>query len=255
MKTPVIIPAYNEERNIRFVLNSLPRDLVEPIVSVNGSVDRTAAIAYNCGARLVESDELGKLPAIQRALRYLGDRALQPLIILDADSAPICPRLWHNRLVGEMNNEASQSVVSGPAWFMPKESSNVAVAAMRSIHRMGGVLRTSRSAMFSGKGGAQHGPNLGLHIKHSDLLEEVLDLEHFWPGDEHAITEVVVNDNGGVYKQLLSPVAMVLTPESVSYPPFTDYLRYGTEQTNDALFQDYIRRAAPGSRPYNRPRQ
>ena len=215
MKTPVIIPAYNDEKNIGALLRTLPRDLVEPIVSVSGSTDRTAAIAYNRGAKVMDNPELGKLPAIQRALRYLGDRALQPLIILDADAFPIFPKAWYSRMVGAMEDEVGrQSVVSGPVWFTPNEHSSYAAAATRSIYRLSETALSSGATRFSGEGGARHNPNLGLHIFDKNLLDEVLALDHYWPGDDSAITEKVVNDNDGAYRQLVCPAAMVLKSES-----------------------------------------
>jgi glycosyltransferase involved in cell wall biosynthesis len=64
MKTPVIIPAYNEEQNIHKLLRSLPSELVDPIVAVNGSTDNTADIAESFGAKVYSLPEQGKLPAI-----------------------------------------------------------------------------------------------------------------------------------------------------------------------------------------------
>src|SRR6266568_4712325 len=95
VKTPVIIPAYNEERNIARLLSVLPADLVEPIVAVNGSTDKTAEIAESFDVKVYDIPEQGKVPAIQYVLHHLGDRALDPLLVLDADNIPLFPRRWY----------------------------------------------------------------------------------------------------------------------------------------------------------------
>jgi glycosyltransferase involved in cell wall biosynthesis len=99
MKTPVVIAALNEERNIGRTLDTLPRDLTEPIVVVNGSSDNTAAIARRFTDQVYDLPEQGKMPAIQFAMKRLGNRALDPFIVLDADSAPIFPRHWSDAMV------------------------------------------------------------------------------------------------------------------------------------------------------------
>lgn len=76
MRAPVIIPALNEELYIGRTLEALPANRVEPLVAVNGSTDQTAQIAESFGVRVLDIESPGKLPAIQLALRALGNRAL-----------------------------------------------------------------------------------------------------------------------------------------------------------------------------------
>ena len=98
MKTPVIIPAYNEELNIKTTLDSLPADLVEPYVMVNGSTDKTAQIAELTGAKVFNLIEQGRLPAVQYGLRQLGKLALEPLFMIDADTRLQFPNRWYARM-------------------------------------------------------------------------------------------------------------------------------------------------------------
>ena len=59
LKLIVIIPAFNEESTIREVLNRMP-DLstdgvkLTPVVIDDGSADRTAEIARECGAVVIK---------------------------------------------------------------------------------------------------------------------------------------------------------------------------------------------------------
>ena len=93
MKFSIIIPAYNEERYLPRLLESIDtarsnysggRDAVEVIVADNCSTDRTAQVAANHGARVV--------PVAKRriaAARNGGARAAvgEILCFIDADSA------------------------------------------------------------------------------------------------------------------------------------------------------------------------
>jgi glycosyltransferase involved in cell wall biosynthesis len=116
MNIPIIIAARNESQQIGETLDVLSRQThtVEPIVIVNGSTDRTADIARMAGARVLESEE-GKMPAIQAGLRYLANRAFEPLLILDADSKPLSKN-WSERLTSELRNlpEEQPAIVWGP---------------------------------------------------------------------------------------------------------------------------------------------
>src|SRR5438874_618123 len=98
MSVLIIIAARNESRHVGESLDALSQQTynVEPIVVVNGSADKTADIARTAGAFVLESEE-GKMRAIQAGLRYLGRRALEPLLILDADTRPLSNN-WSARL-------------------------------------------------------------------------------------------------------------------------------------------------------------
>lgn len=49
----VVIPCYNEEEGIRFVIERMPQYVDEVIVVDNNSTDRTASVAASLGARVV----------------------------------------------------------------------------------------------------------------------------------------------------------------------------------------------------------
>ena len=58
--TVLIIPAYNEEASISFVLDELPRErLLEVIVVNNKSTDKTAEVATKHGAKVILEETMG----------------------------------------------------------------------------------------------------------------------------------------------------------------------------------------------------
>ncbi|WCL50284.1 glycosyltransferase family 2 protein [Leptospira sp. GIMC2001] len=92
MKTSywIIIPALNEEKNIKNLLIDLQNIQYPPekiIISDNGSVDKTAEIAKQYGAIVVYEKKKGYGSACLRALQYVEDSIRKPSIIvfMDAD--------------------------------------------------------------------------------------------------------------------------------------------------------------------------
>ncbi len=60
LRVALVIPAFNEEEVIGQTLRGLPQGLfAQVIVAVNGSTDRTAAVARDAGAEVVEIRERG----------------------------------------------------------------------------------------------------------------------------------------------------------------------------------------------------
>ena len=56
----VIIPVFNEQDAIEHVIGDLPREMLHEIIVVdNGSTDKTAELAKQCGARVVEEAQRG----------------------------------------------------------------------------------------------------------------------------------------------------------------------------------------------------
>jgi glycosyltransferase involved in cell wall biosynthesis len=86
----VLIPAWNEEKALPFVLAGLPKDWVrQVIVCDNGSTDGTAEAAKKEGAIVVSQPERGYGNACLAGMRYLGSLSAseQPdiVVFLDGD--------------------------------------------------------------------------------------------------------------------------------------------------------------------------
>ena len=91
LKLVVIIPAYNEDSTIREVLNRMPNLSKEgfkltPVVIDDGSTDRTAEIARECGAFVIShgtNQGVGK--AFHDGLEYALEENADILVNIDAD--------------------------------------------------------------------------------------------------------------------------------------------------------------------------
>lgn len=83
----VIIPAYNEEKSIGFVLQDIPKDLVRNIyVCNNGSTDNTAAASAAHGATVVDAPNAGYGNACLAGMKVIANGDHPDLVVfLDGD--------------------------------------------------------------------------------------------------------------------------------------------------------------------------
>ena len=80
------IPAYNEEIGIGSVVLAVWEYADEVLVIDDGSTDRTAQIARNAGARVIEhAENRGKGHALRTLLETVRDTEFDALVLLDAD--------------------------------------------------------------------------------------------------------------------------------------------------------------------------
>lgn len=81
----VVIPALNEEQSIGRVLKAMPAEIDVVVVCDNGSTDRTAKVAAECGAVVVYEPKRGYGAACLRALAELGHNPPEIVAFIDAD--------------------------------------------------------------------------------------------------------------------------------------------------------------------------
>jgi len=237
MKTPVIIAAHNESAMIGRALNRLDSNSVEPHVMANGCEDETADIARSYGAVVYETPEAGKLPAIQTVLSALGNRALEPVLYLDADSRPIFANRWHRYMLGGLNTE-KPSAASGPIIL---DTFGVTGLAYGSKYYTDNLrARYEGNVRF-------RGANMATSFQRDTVLKRVLELPHIWPGEDCAI-ELTLKSEGGLSHQVIHPGATVLT--SARYiPSVTEVVEVGREEARKRSLKNYAERAAEGSMP------
>ena len=84
-KIVVIIPAYNEEESISFVINDIPSFVDKIIVVNNNSTDNTSIVAKNKGATVLEESEKGYGAACLKAIAYIKDDNFDIVVFLDGD--------------------------------------------------------------------------------------------------------------------------------------------------------------------------
>jgi glycosyltransferase involved in cell wall biosynthesis len=83
-KVSVVIPAFNEERQIEGVIKSIQKSpLVDEIIVVDdGSTDKTSEVAKCTGARVITKENGGKGSAMARGIK---DAKSEIIVFLDAD--------------------------------------------------------------------------------------------------------------------------------------------------------------------------
>lgn len=246
VKTPVIIPAFNEEFRLGHTLEALPSDLVEPIVAVNGTTDHTVQIAESFGAQVLEIAQQGKMLAIQHALGSLGARALEPILLLDADARPIFPQKWHAHMLRTVAFPEVPTVVGGPVWYT---GAVLGEALLRSVYRAGRTVARPKDG--NAEAAIQFGPNMAISIKNKKVLDRVMSIPNYWPGEDKALA-TAVSEQGGVYRDIIHLYTMTWNPTSVSAISLKDRLRLGREETLKVVEQRYIDRGPQGSDPYER---
>ncbi|HLN62518.1 MAG TPA: glycosyltransferase family 2 protein [Symbiobacteriaceae bacterium] len=110
MRVAAVIPAYNEETTIGEVVNTLRRvDLIDDIVVVSdGSHDRTAEVARQAGARVIEHKEnLGKAGAMKTG--FMNTQGSY-ILFLDADLIGLSPAHVRSLLSPVLAGEADMTV-------------------------------------------------------------------------------------------------------------------------------------------------
>jgi glycosyltransferase involved in cell wall biosynthesis len=248
MKTPVLIPAHNEAEYIGLTLDSLSSASVEPIVIANACTDDTVKIVKENyqGVRLIELDQPGKLPALQYAIESLGDRALDPLLLLDADSRPVLPKRWEKAMVGRLDPD-SPSVVSGPILYEVKDEDED-LSMFDSVTRSAIRYAQACSARAHGTSIA-FGANMAIHLATQQAKGAVLELPFFWAHDDAAIRDTIVGQGRPTEYQQLSVGSSVVT-SSRWLPPMMDRLRLGKATATTLMLERYAARAPEGSMPY-----
>jgi len=98
-KIAIIIPAYNEEKNIGSVLKNIPINIsnkLEVIVVDDGSNDNTAEIARNYNAKVIKHEKnQGNGAATRTGLNYCKELNPDAAVILDADGQHNPKYLYH----------------------------------------------------------------------------------------------------------------------------------------------------------------
>ncbi len=95
MKVYGLVPAYNEERNIREVVRRIKKVGIIPVVIDDASRDRTYELAKKTGAVVLRhARNGGKAEAIKTGLRFLGRKKFDYVVLIDADMQFLPEEAW-----------------------------------------------------------------------------------------------------------------------------------------------------------------
>lgn len=247
-RIPVIIPAYNSEKTIVQLLDSLAKDYseVRPIVAVNGSKDHTAELARKTGAEVLDSEKKGKLPAIQDALEYLGEAALKPLIIIDSDSRPISRNYAATMIEPFWKSGDNPAGRAGAVKYR-------GIGDEHGLDRLKPFIFTIASKKLANDGakpnfnyqnsGSWIGPNAqtlygsnqSFYLKEPEILEAELNLPNIWPAEDVALARVVDNiftraKYGANYATINNPRATILSPIASGSLHMREYIGTSSEE-------------------------
>lgn len=117
IKISVVIPAYNEEKDLGDCLESLknqtlPSSDFETIVVDNNSTDKTAQIAQGYGVRVVSCQVQGVAAA-----RAGGSDAVYGEIIASTDADTIVADDWLEKIWHNFENDSKLLGLTGPVYF------------------------------------------------------------------------------------------------------------------------------------------
>lgn len=107
----VIIPAYNEEKAIAYVINEIPKTVNEVIVISNNSTDNTIKAAEGAGATVLSENRKGYGYACLKGMEYISNQEIKPdiVVFLDGDYSDYPEEL--NKIIAPILNDNIDFVV------------------------------------------------------------------------------------------------------------------------------------------------
>lgn len=152
------------------------------------------------------------------------------------------PKLWLKSMLKAREREDPNipTVINGPVVF---GRINPLLAACRNIAYWRFLIKTLQD-QTSGPCGM----NVLVDLKDDQTLESVLEMPNFWPRDDVALRDTIL-DHGGQYVKIINLAAIALT-DGVRFPDLLTRFQLGGAKTRELIDQSYLEEAAPGSMPY-----
>lgn len=110
-KICVIIPAFNEEKAIAYVIKEIPDIVSEIIVVSNNSTDNTVEVAQKAGAIVLEENRKGYGYACLKGMDYLANQTQKPdiVVFIDGDYSDYPEEL--TKLIAPILNDSIDFVI------------------------------------------------------------------------------------------------------------------------------------------------
>ncbi|MBQ0734359.1 glycosyltransferase family 2 protein [Aquimarina celericrescens] len=107
----VIIPAFNEEESIAYVIKEIPNIVSEVIVVSNNSTDTTESVAKKAGATVLQEPQKGYGYACLKGMEYIASKDPKPdiVVFLDGDYSDYPQEL--TKLVAPIVNDDIDMVI------------------------------------------------------------------------------------------------------------------------------------------------
>ena len=158
----VIIPAYNEEGSIGYVIKDIPNQVDEVIVISNNSTDTTETVAKNAGATVLKESQRGYGYACLKGMEYVASLEIKPdiIVFLDGDYSDYPEQL--TELVAPIQEKNIDFVIGARVKELREEGS------MTVPQKFGNWLATLLMSLFFGSRFTDLGPFRA--IKYNKLL-------------------------------------------------------------------------------------
>lgn len=238
--TSVIIPAHNEELSLRRTLRALPKEC-QPIVAVNGSTDATEDTAREFGAEVHVFDDPGKDAAFRATLKKMGDRALEPFIITDADTVPFMSRRWVGTMMDAVRRveKPGPVAVAGLIGYRPDWAP--VPMSIPTLVRSARLLR--RQHALAGRGLYYPcGANAAFRLDATTRDALIEDSNRYWPGEDQFYFDFV-RDMRGTATQCLRPSSLVFQ-SARCHPSFVRRILVGRKDAERQVADYYGEKGA-----------
>ena len=204
---PVIIPAYNEEKDLSRLLLGLANiyTLTRPVVINNGSDDKTADVADQLGVERINENFAGKLAAERTGLKYILTESPDTKVILNIEADCIPCTDWGSTILSNLDKLKTGGVVYGLYWHY---GSTTVSDFLLSVYLLG---KTPIYSLFYDKV-STHGGNSGLKLDREGKLAEALlniDISNRLGIPDYR--KAVLKKAGAEFMRNMSPRSLALT--------------------------------------------
>lgn len=206
----VLIPAYNEEKNIAHLLQEVKHYAVDILVIDDGSKDKTVELVESLGvACLVQSVNQGKGAALRRGIEYFLNKPYKCLILMDADGQHDPKELPYFL---KMFNDTDADLIVGSR-----------MANAGSMPRVRYWTNTVMSGVLSFLGGQKIEDS---QCGYRALRRRVLEKINFSTAHYEIESEMLLKASRMGFKIRSIPISCVYTGQISQINPFRDTLRF-----------------------------